>query len=467
MTGGACRLKIAFDRGTLIFGEPGDPSNEQTLAGLPGVLWDPRVLRHRALAYRYHQILGAIREAGHAVDDSVLLAQGCPSSLEPSSLRPYQAAAVASHQANQCRGIIVMPTGTGKTHVAIAAMERTRSCLCLVPTRVLLHQWRQRLLDAGARRVGIIGDGLSDIQPTTVTTFESAYRHMARLGNHFEMVVVDEAHHFGNGTRDEALEMCAAPRRLGLTATPPDSDALGQLEQLLGPVVFRQSLEELRGEFLAEFELLVLRLPLTPKEQQRYDIDYGQFRRAFREFTSVFPRADFKQFATAARASSGGRQAMAAYYRSRELLALTEAKRKVVGELLHRHSDSRTMVFTDANASTYQIATEHLISPITCDIQAKERQTVLSAFREGSIRAIVSARVLNEGIDIPDADVAIIVGGSHGEREHVQRVGRLLRPRPGKRAIVYELISNVAAEMRRGQVRRRTLLGYMNGSRDT
>jgi superfamily II DNA or RNA helicase len=65
----------------------------------------------------------------------------------------------------------------------------------------------------------------------------------------------------------------------------------------------------------------------------------------------------------------------------------------------------------------------------------------------------VSARVLNEGIDVPDAEVAVIVGAALGEREHVQRVGRLLRPGEGKRAIVYELVSRDTIEV--GQARRR------------
>jgi superfamily II DNA or RNA helicase len=69
----------------------------------------------------------------------------------------------------------------------------------------------------------------------------------------------------------------------------------------------------------------------------------------------------------------------------------------------------------------------------------------------------VSARVLNEGIDVPDADVAIIVGGTQGEREHVQRVGRLLRPAPGKRAIVYELVTMATSEARQAVERRRGL----------
>ena len=90
---------------------------------------------------------------------------------------------------------------------------------------------------------------------------------------------------------------------------------------------------------------------------------------------------------------------------------------------------------------------------LTCDIGRRERDAVLDRFRQGAIRTLVSARVLNEGIDVPDADVAVIVGAALGEREHVQRVGRLLRPGEGKRAIVYDLVSRDTMEV--GQARRR------------
>jgi superfamily II DNA or RNA helicase len=95
--------------------------------------------------------------------------------------------------------------------------------------------------------------------------------------------------------------------------------------------------------------------------------------------------------------------------------------------------------------------------PLTCDIDRRERAAALARFQDGSLHALVSARVLNEGIDVPDADVAIVVAGTQGEREHVQRVGRLLRPRPGKRALVYELVCGGTTETRQAMRRQRAL----------
>ncbi len=129
-------------------------------------------------------------------------------------------------------------------------------------------------------------------------------------------------------------------------------------------------------------------------------------------------------------------------------------KLRALGSLLERHRSSKVLVFTADNDSAYAIAREHLVMPLTCDIGRQERDDVLTRFRRGELRALVSARVLNEGLDVPDADVAVVVGGALGEREHVQRVGRLPRPSEGKRAIVYELVTRNTIEV--GQARRRS-----------
>lgn len=139
------------------------------------------------------------------------------------------------------------------------------------------------------------------------------------------------------------------------------------------------------------------------------------------------------------------------------MVGFTRAKAAAVRALLSRHRDARILVFTADNAAAYAIAREHLIMPITCEIGRQERERALQGFREGKLRALVSARVLNEGIDVPEAEVAIIVGSTQGEREHVQRIGRLLRPSPGKRATVYELVTLATSETRSATERRRGL----------
>ena len=139
------------------------------------------------------------------------------------------------------------------------------------------------------------------------------------------------------------------------------------------------------------------------------------------------------------------------------ITAFPAAKRAMVAVLLARHQAARTIVFTADNPTAYAISREHLVMPLTCDIGRKERERVLSLFKEGKLRALVSAQVLNEGLDVPDAEVGIVVAGSKGEREHVQRVGRVLRPRPDKRALVYELVVRATGEVKQSRRRRDAL----------
>ena len=116
-------------------------------------------------------------------------------------------------------------------------------------------------------------------------------------------------------------------------------------------------------------------------------------------------------------------------------------------------------MFVADNETAYAVAREHLVMPLTCDIGRRERDEALARFRAGELRALVSAQVLNEGLDVPDAEVGIVVGGRLGAREHVQRVGRLLRPGAGKRAIVYELVVGHSSEAWQAERRGRRLAG--------
>jgi superfamily II DNA or RNA helicase len=451
-TGVPCPLRLEFDRGTVVL--RGDAPG----IVLPGMRWDERVAHHRAPARFHAAIVERLKACRIAfVDGSIAPFPPLPRMSSP-ALRPYQAAALDAWALSGKRGIVVLPTGSGKTRVAAAAIAAEgRASLCLVPTRILLGQWRSTLAETLGIRIGALGDGERDVRPITVTTFESAWRHMGDIGNRFEVLVVDEAHHFGAGTRDEALEMSTASRRLGLTATPPEGATLAGLEELVGPIVFELGIADLTGSFLAELELIELRLGLSAVERAVYEEAWGAFRAAFDRFRNLAPMGSWSDFLAWAGRSAPGREAVAGWRRARGLLALTEAKTSAVGSLLARHHGSRVLVFTATKDAAYRIAREHLVMPITADVRSAERDAALAAYRAGRIRALVSSRVLNEGFDVPDAEVGIVVGGALGEREHLQRIGRLLRPAEGKRALVYELVTRGTVEVDGARRKRRGL----------
>jgi superfamily II DNA or RNA helicase len=448
-------VQLTFDRGTLRL--------DGSLDGveLDPVRYDDRAGFHRAPAYCYATIREALARAAIPMHDEIARAAfNPPLGVSPPSLRPYQAQALSAFDTFGRRGVIALPTGAGKTRVACAAIAAGAcSAVVLVPTRALLDQWASVLRPIFGEPIGVVGDGVKQVEPITVMTFESAYRCLDRFGHRFGMLVVDEAHHFAGGMRAEALEMCTAPLRLGLTATPPSPGSPGadRLRELLGPVVFELQIADLAGEHLAALDMITLHVALTAAERDAYDRDMHRYLALRREILRINPDADWVTCLKAIARVPGGGAVLSAMYRAAGLAAFPAAKRTAIRELLARHRDDRVLLFTANTDDAYAIARESLIPVITAEVARKEREEILAAFRDRSVRAICSAQVLNEGIDVPDANVAILVGGALGAREHVQRIGRILRPREGKRAIAYELVTMETVDEARTRAKRRRL----------
>mgnify|MGYP000555948845 CR=1 FL=1 len=121
-------------------------------------------------------------------------------------------------------------------------------------------------------------------------------------------------------------------------------------------------------------------------------------------------------------------------------------------DLVHRHD--RTLVFTEDNATVYAISRRFLLPAITHQTKVKERSKILADFNEGKLSAVVTSKVLNEGVNVPEANVAIVLSGSGSVREHVQRLGRILRRGENKRAVLYEIIAAGTNEERTSDKRR-------------
>ncbi len=453
---------LVFRAGTI---ELHGVARDARLAGgteLPEPLaWDERAACFRAPAFAYAAVVAALRDpAGGALDfvdearRDVELGSGPRSHREP---RPFQTEATRAWSAAGGRGVVVLPTGAGKTHVAVMAIDATRrSTLVVAPTLDLVRQWYDLLRATFAIPVGVVGGGDHDVQPITVTTYDSAYLHMEHLGARFGLIVFDECHHLPGPTYALASRLAVAPYRLGLTATPERTDGRdAELDLLIGKVVYRRDINELAGEYLADYETVQIDIELEPEERAEHDSERALYL-AFVSKNGIrlgSPRG-FGEFVMRSAQSMEGRRAMRAYRRQRELAFAASGKLAYVAHLLDRHKGDRALLFTQDNSTAYRVARRFLVPVITHQTKVTERSDILAAFGAGSYSAVVTSKVLNEGVDVRDANVAIVLSGSGSVREHVQRLGRILRKRDGKHAILYELVTTRTAETGTSERRR-------------
>jgi superfamily II DNA or RNA helicase len=439
-------VTLTFDRGTVVL----TGAALDSLGDLPGVRFDARTESHRAEARHYRTIVELLRQSGLTYRDEARAYQPADWPLRTAREPfPHQTEAVQTWRQQGSRGVVVLPTGTGKTYLAILAIHQTgRPALVVTPTIDLLNQWYSELTVAFGGPVGLLGGGYFDLQPLTVTTYDSAYIHLERWGNRYGLIVFDECHHLPGPTYSLAATGSLAPFRLGLTATPERAD--GQealLPELIGPIVYRREIKQLAGDFLAEYRVQRLSVQLTPEEQQRYVQAREQFRGfAQRHGIRFGSPQGWQRFIQVSSRSAEGRAAFQAYREQKTLALAAPAKLQLLERLLDQHRHDRVLIFTYDNATVYKIARRYLVPAITHQTRARERHLILQRFHSGEYPVIVTSQVLNEGVDVPAANVGIILSGTGSVREHVQRLGRLLRKQEGKQALLYEVIAGGTAE---------------------
>lgn len=448
---------LRFDRGTLLL-EGGGPPPASVAEWFS---FDPRVDAWRAPAYCYPRIIGSLRGqlSRNQAPRYRRLELDVGLALEPF---PHQQEALDAWWAQRGQGLVVLPTGAGKTLVGLLAMAWAgRDSLILVPTLDLMHQWYALLRAAFAdHEIGLLGGGYRELYSLCVATYDSASRLCEQLGNRYGCLVFDEVHHLPSEFYRVIAELSLAPYRLGLSATPERSDGRhADLDQLVGPVVYRREATQLAGEVLAPFQLRSVPVSLSPRERQAYEaalVVRNSFLREQR--IGLGSIQGWNRFVMVSARSAEGRRAMQAHREARRIAHATPAKLRALEAILLSHPQEKLIVFTEDNHTAYEISRRFLLPCMTHQTRVKERQQILESFKTGSYRALVTSRVLNEGVDMPDAAVGVILSGSGSSREFIQRLGRLLRRREGKRALLYEVI---ARETREEQVvaRRREGLG--------
>jgi superfamily II DNA or RNA helicase len=443
---------LSFDRGSLRLDAPA------TARVPPYFVWDERVNAWRTAAVNHFRVCEDAATYRLPLADQAprfFPAPALRDGLPP--LRPDQHAAIEAWEHAGHRGVIVKPTGTGKTEIALAIIARHRApTLVVAPLRDLMYQWQRRIKKGLGFEAGVLGDGRQEVWPITVTTYDSAWIHMKEIGNRYRLIVYDEVHHLPGPVQHESALDCLAPLRLGLSATPWRADGRDEmLTELIGPVVYEEDLAQARGRTVADY--LIVRVPIYLTEEEQAEFD--ELSRSIRHYVAGRRREEggfeWTEMARRSRTDPQAREILRRWRRKLAIVNRSTEKLRVLEDIFRLHPDEPCVVFTASNRMALDVSARFLIPALTAHSDKHERNRVLDGFAAGRIKALAACEVLNEGWDAPVVKVGVVLGGDKGVREAVQRLGRLLRKSGDRIARLYEVVvqetPDVASARRRGR----------------
>ncbi len=402
--------ELRFEQGTLSLSGWTSAAMEKVF-GKTAWTWDFRSQTWRAPAIAYPQLVQAMAEKSVGTTNLVEQWQKVNwANITLPDLREEQRQAVDAWMKTQ-RGLVVMPTGTGKTEVALRIMAETGcSTLVVAPIRDLMYQWHRRILRALDYDAGIIGDNTFNVKAVSVTTYDSACIHMPQLGNRFKLLIFDECHHLPGMMRSDAARMSIAPWRLGLSATPERTDGRHVLfGELIGPEVYRLRMDEVRGRSLANYSVVRIPVHLTEDEQDRYEALGREVRQFMLEARELNPDLSWEDVCKNSATDLGARRALEAYRAKQAIEDRAEEKLRILEDLFRLHLGSPMIIFAGSNAMARDVSRRFLLPCLLSHCGKKERLDYLEGLRDGVYPAIVANQVLDEGVDIPAVKVAVVI----------------------------------------------------------
>ena len=375
-------------------------------------------------------------------------------------LRTWQEQALLAWEANSRRGVIEAITGTGKSMVGVAAIHEVLSyggvAAVIVPTRALVVQWSKTLRETlPGIRIGQLSDGKKDDfgdHDVVVATIQSIYKSPLRTRS-LMLLVADEVHRYGSEKYQAALTDNYS-WRIALTGTyerKQDDGIERFLSPYFGDVVFNYGYKEaLADKTVAPFDLALVETPFSESESYSYRKaderctdakgklvrQYG-FPEDWQEFFALVTKAAGSNEPNRIRELS--QQYMSGFAERKKILASTASKLSFVEQVAPHLEDLRgTLVFSESKDSARRLA--YVINksvpafPLDSDSTSAERESRLKEFSSGALKVICAPRILDEGIDVPEAELAIIASASQTKRQMIQRMGRVIRLKSDGRA---------------------------------
>ncbi len=432
-------MRLEFEKGTIsAIGE----------YNIPHTKWDDRTKNNRTQGFHYRDIIEYLENSNISYKDNVLNLVESPDLSCNIELRDYQRNALDRWITDKT-GVLVMPTGSGKTYIGIKAIDEINSStFIVVPTLDLVDQWKNELKTFNVD-IGEYTGREKELKSITVSTYDSAYNNAENIGNKFKFLIFDEVHHLPSEGYSHIAEFFVSPYRMGLTATFERQDNKHEkLSELLGGKVYEIETQDLTGEYLSEYDIERIYVDLKPGEKHEYEKNLDVFKNYLKS-TNIQMRGseDFQKIVMRSGNDPQAWKAIRARNKARKIAYSSESKLEELSKLLNRHINDRIIIFTRYNDIVYKVSDRFFIPNITHKTDKQDRKKILKKFKNDDYSAIVSSQVLDEGVNVPDANVGIILSGTGSNREYRQRLGRILRP-SGEVAKLYEVVSNETAEVR-------------------
>lgn len=384
------------------------------------------------------------------------------------ALRAWQEHALQEWLAADKHAVVEAVTGTGKTAVGLIAIadavQRGLKVVVLVPSINLMEQWARSLWRYLPRvRVGRQGDGSSDSLRThdvLLSMVQSASRKAPFDGESRCLLVADEVHRYGASSFARTLSI-GFLERLGLTATyeRADDSVDTVLRPFFGATIdgcsYRRGYDE---GILAPIRLMTVGVAFTLEEQRDYDEADERAKSSRSQLVGQFgvASAPFGTFMAEVEALSkdagkgpgcwAARKYLKAFSARRAVLANSDAKLRLLAGLAPvLRGPARSIVFSEtieaADRAADQLSAGDVpVASMTSGATPRERDALLDKFRVGELSVLATAKLLDEGIDIPEAEVGIILAASKTRRQMIQRMGRIIRPKADGRHATFVIV---------------------------
>jgi len=333
-------------------------------------------------------------------------------------LRPYQEKIIDLTKVSLGHGhtspLLVLPTGGGKTVVfsAIAkrAIEKGNNVLILVHRRELIKQASQKLTDINIEH-GIIASGFEGSDhPVQVASVQTLVRRLEKTSFNPVIIIIDEAHHAVAGSWSKTLDKWPDALKIGVTATPCRLDGRG-LGEYFDDLVRGPDIGSLvKKGFLCPHKVFAAPNKLKLKDVKIRAGDFARDQLEEKLISADITGDAVEQY----RKHSEGLPAIAFCVSVNHAISVRDK----------------------FNNSGYKAGL------ITGKMNNKDRDEVLDALASNKIQVLVSVDVISEGFDLPGVSTAILLRPTKSEGLYLQQVGRILRPKEGKVAIVLDHVGN-------------------------